>query len=446
MARARKVTGPIVGLDVGTTLIKVAEVRPTKGGVQINAVGAAPTPEGVIDESGYIQDPQALGQAIRQLLTQAGISTKQVVTSVPGQSGLVVRVIEMPKMTPAELDKSMAWEVERHIPFAAQGDVVTDYAVIERPDADPNDPNMEVLLAAAQQDVVDAVVKALFAAQLDPVAIDVQVLATARTIIGLQPEKYQDKTVVLLNVGATATDMGVFAGKVLRLPRTIPIAGNHFTQAIVDSLAYRVEGTDPRERFAHAEKLKREYAAVLLERLGPSGAAPTYGADFGAPTGMIDFSQPPSAGIVDFSAGYGEPSFDVEEEQPAPQEPAEEQPAEPATPAPVEPEETDPLRIEVFDAIAPVLGDFLAEVRRSLEFYRGRVQGARIDEIVLCGGTARMKNLDKFLAQELGIPVSVADPLTHQEALVRRYTMPYLQEVAPLLPVAIGLAIRDMID
>ncbi len=440
MARARKVSGPVVGLDVGTTLMKVAEVRPSKEGVQINAVGVAPTPEGVIDESGYIQDPQALGQAIRQLLTQAGIPTKHVVTSIPGQSALVVRVIEMPKMSPSELDKSMAWEVERHIPFAAQGDVVTDYAVIERPDADPNDPNMEVLLAAAQQDVVDAVVKTLFAAQLDPVAIDVQVLATARTIIGLQPEKYRDKTVVLLNVGATATDMGVFSGGVLRLPRTIPIAGNHFTQAIVDSLAYRVEGTDPRERFAHAEKLKREYASVILERLGPSGAAPTYGTDLGAPTGLIDFSQPSTTpGTVDFSTGYGEPSFDVEEEQPAVPE---EQPA----PAPVEPEETDPLRIEVFDAIAPVLGDFLAEVRRSLEFYRGRVQGARIDEIVLCGGTARMKNLDKFLAQELGIPVSVADPLTHQEALVRRYSMPYLQEVAPLMTVAIGLAIRDMID
>ncbi len=442
MARARKATGPVVGLDVGTTLMKVAEVRPSKEGVQISAVGVAPTPEGVIDESGYIQDPQALGQAVRQLLTQAGISTKQVVTSIPGQSALVVRVIEMPKMSPSELDKSMAWEVERHIPFAAQGDVVTDYAVIERADADPNDPNMEVLLAAAQQDVVDAVVKTLFAAQLDPVAIDVQVLATARTVIGLQPEKYRDKTVVLLNIGATATDMGVFSGGVLRLPRTIPIAGNHFTQAIVDSLAYRVEGTDPRERFAHAEKLKREYAAVLLERLGPSGAAPTYGTDFGAPTGLIDFSQPSAPGMVDFSAGHEEPTFDVEEEQPG----APEQPTEPAPPAPVEQEETDPLRIEVFDAIAPVLGDFLAEVRRSLEFYRGRVQGARIDEIVLCGGTARMKNLDKFLSQELGIPVSTADPLTHQEALVRRYSMPYLQEVAPLMTVAIGLAIRDMID
>lgn len=442
MARARKATGPVVGLDVGITLIKVAEAHPSKEGVQISAVGVVPTPEGVIDESGYILDPQALGQAVRQLFNQAGISTKQVVTSIPGQSALVVRVIEMPKMSPSELDKSMAWEVERHIPFAAQGDVVTDYAVIERPDADPNDPNMEVLLAAAQQDVVDAVVKTLFAAQLDPVAIDVQVLATARTVIGLQPEKYRDKTVVLLNIGATATDMGVFASGVLRLPRTIPIAGNHFTQAIMDSLAYRVEGADPRERFASAEKLKRENAAVLLERLGPSGAAPTYGTDFGAPTGLIDFSQPPTPGMVDSSVGYEEPSFDVGEEQPG----APEQPAEPTTPAPVEPEETDPLRIEVFDTIAPVLGDFLAEVRRSLEFYRGRVQGARIDEIVLCGGTARMKNLDKFLSQELGIPVSIADTLTHQETLVRRYSQPYLQEVAPLMTVAVGLATRDMID
>jgi len=106
--------------------MKVAEARPSKEGVQINAVGVAPTPEGVIDESGYIQDPQALGQAIRQLLTQAGISTKHVVTSIPGQSALVVRVIEMPKMSPSELDKSMAWEVERHIACAAQGAAVTD--------------------------------------------------------------------------------------------------------------------------------------------------------------------------------------------------------------------------------------------------------------------------------------------------------------------------------
>lgn len=443
MARARRVSGPVVGLDVGTTLMKVAEARPTKEGVQISAVGVAPTPEGIIDESGYVQDPQALGQAIRQLLSQAGISTKQVVTSIPGQSALVVRVIEMPKMTEAELDKSMHWEVERHIPFAAQGDVVTDYAVIERPNADPNDPNMEVLLAAAQHDVVDAVVKALFAAQLDPVAIDVQVLAMARTVIGLQRERYQGKTVVLLNIGAAATDMGVFSDAVLRLPRSIPIAGNHFTQAIVDSLAYRVEGTDPRERFAHAEKLKREYAAVLLERIGPSGAAPTYGSDMGAPAGLIDFSQPAAPGMVDFSAGYGEPTFDVEEEQRSAQEQPE---PEAAPPAPVEPEETDPLRIEVFDAIAPILGDFLAEVRRSVEFYRGRAQDGKIDEIVLCGGTARIKNLDKFLSQELGIPVSVADPLSHQEALVRRYSAPYLQEVAPLMTVAIGLAIRDMID
>lgn len=441
MARARKVSMPVVGLDIGATSIKVAEVRPTKEGLQISAVGMAPTPEGVIDESGYIQDPQALGQAVKQLLSQAGISTKHVVTSVPGQSALVVRVIEMPKMTPAELDKSMAWEVERHIPFAAQGDVVTDYAIIERPDADPNDTNMEVLLAAAQQDVVDAIVKMLFAAQLDPMAIDVQVLATARTIIGLNPDKYRDKTVVLLNIGATATDMGVFTGGVLRLPRTIPIAGNHFTQAIVDSLAYRVEGADPRERFASAERLKKEYAAVLLERIGPAGGTPTYGPDLGSPPGLIDFSQSTSPGMIDFSAGYTAPTFDTGEEQPSPA-------PEPETPppAPVQEEETDPLRIEVFEAIAPVLGDFLAEVRRSIEFYRGRVQGAHVDEIVLCGGTAHMKNLDRFLSQELGIPVSVADPLSGQESLARRYSQPYLQEVAPLMPVAIGLAIRDMVD
>ena len=117
--------GPTVGINIGTSLIKVVEARPGKDGPQITALGVAPTPPGAIDNE-VIVDPQTLGQAIRRLLSESGISCKKCVSSVAGQSSVVVRIIEVPKMTRQELAETMKWEVERHVPFAAN-EVIMDF-------------------------------------------------------------------------------------------------------------------------------------------------------------------------------------------------------------------------------------------------------------------------------------------------------------------------------
>jgi Tfp pilus assembly PilM family ATPase len=57
-----------------------------------------------------------------------------------------------------------------------------------------------------------------------------------------------------------------------------------------------------------------------------------------------------------------------------------------------------------------------------------------------------MRNLDQFLANELGIPVVVADPMTNLTVHCPKYTPQYLREVSPLFPVSIGLAIREMLE
>ena len=145
---------PTVGLDIGTQQIKVVELRPGKSGrLAVTAVGVAPTPVGVL-QNNIITDPQLMGQAIKQLLRESGITAKRAVGSVAGQSAVVVRIIEVPKMTDAELKETMRWEVERHVPFAPS-ETVIDYQPLASADpmAEAN-PNMEVLLAVAQQDVI----------------------------------------------------------------------------------------------------------------------------------------------------------------------------------------------------------------------------------------------------------------------------------------------------
>jgi len=493
--------GPTVGVDIGSSLMKVVEARPGKEGPQITALGVCPTPEGVIVDD-VILDPESLGRALRQLLAESGIQCKRCVSSVSGQSSVVVRIIEVPKMTKQELAETMKWEVERHVPFAAS-EVVMDFALIEERSQPQDDQNMEVLLAVAQQDLVNKHVESLLAAGLEPTAIDVEPLAVARALIDSSKNGEREQTIAIVNVGSEATDIGVFQHGLLAFPRSLPIAGKAITRALSDTLNIP---------FEQAERLKRERGTVLMDRAGQYtpdvglGSPPRTGVG-DEPDATVGLAAPASDSSdedMSFIPGLGftsmeeepapqqaagqtadEPSFDIDlgggvsgtgdappamsfdlsvDEEPAqdsaqagtPQldlsgdvQKASDEIAPAAPPAPVSDQGSEveiPAYSDevIFDAIGPVLADLVAEVRRSIEYFASRYQ-SQPDKIVLCGGTAKLPHLDEFFTAELGIPTIVANPLKNIEVFSRGASEDYLAEVAAVFPVGIGLAMRDMI-
>ncbi len=502
--KKRSVGKPTIGLDIGSSLIKVVEAKPGKNGPQITALGVCPTPDGTVSDDVVI-DPQGLGRAIRQLLSESGIQTKRCVSSVSGQSSVVVRIIEVPKMNDKELAETMKWEIERHVPFSAN-EVVMDFAAIQQPaEASQDDQNMEVLLAVAQQELVNRHVETIFAAGLDPVAIDVEPLAASRSVIDSSGNGETQETIALVNIGNDLTDISVFRNGVLAFPRSLPIAGKAITRALSDTLQITPD---------QAEQLKRERARVMMDRADNYGDLGFGGPDqmdmgggYGTQTVGIG-GQPQDADQSDdnmsFIPGLGftsmgpgeaeqapaapaapqEPAFDIDlgpspssgsalpfdlgvDDEPAvgvapaaphldlsgdigdvsdlitpsggPAAAAAEEPAEPVEiELPAFPDET------IFDAIAPVLHDLVAEVRRSIEYYMTRYQ-SQPDKVILCGGTAKIPDLDQFFEAQLGIPTVVANPLKTIEVFSRGVSEDYLHEVAAVFPVSIGLAIRDMI-
>jgi type IV pilus assembly protein PilM len=498
--------GSYVGLDIGSTLMKVAEVRRSAKGLEVIALGLARTPIEAYENS-VIVDVAAMSKAVKALLKEAGISTKQCVSSVSGQSAVVVRVIEVPKMNPAELKETMNYEVERHVPFASGGGgVITDYVPIERPEGVADGQNMEVLLAAAQQDIIDRHVEMLFAAGLKPVAIDVEPLAVGRTLLEMGPIDAQQPghTVAIVNIGAGITDVGVYRDRLLCFSRTLPVGGDNFTRAIADHLRVDLET---------AEKYKYDIGEVMLDQVG--GQQPAYGGDagFGAGggPGFHDFSHaqeavptvttdaspsgrtpfvaggaatpaapsPPSGRMpFDFSTpGEAPPppsGFDLGAEPEAPQHDsarmyAPEQPGEggffqpPAPPedagfyqpAPVQPDQNlpvpamggsgDDLRDQVFAAISAVLVDLAQELKRSLDYYRSRTGDAPIHEVLLVGGSAKLRGLASYLESSLdNIPTRIGDPLQNVSVVSKQFSEQKLQEVATLFPVSIGLGARDL--
>jgi len=506
MAVLSKGGTPVLGLDIGAAFIKAVEMHPSKGSLAITGVGVLPTPPGCIvnDE---IVDPIVLAQAVKQLLAESNIKTKNVIVSVAGQSSVVVRVIEVPRMNEKELAETMRWEIDRHIPFAPE-EVIKDYSPILRPDDDPNSANMSVLLAVAQNNLISGAMETILAAGLTPVAIDVELLAGARAAFDVD-DSFLNETVALVNMGATKTDVAIFEKGSLAFPRTIPVAGNAMTEAIASAL-----GVD----WGDAERLKKQHGVVPADassRIGvQGGAAPedtfTFG-DFGGAGFDFEASTPgaePATGFAETTEGpvfgeptftgpsfespepgtpsFGGPSFDAPMTGQAAEGPSFDMPDfGPANTGPVAPEEPDfgmarsdtppftapqeavaltpdepPLapasvpevvteaerhRADIANAFLPVLAELAQEMRRSLEYYSTRANNARVDRLLLFGGTSNMPGLVSFLESELGVPIELIGLPNAVSVAGNAIATDYLKQVSVMLPVAVGLASRDAI-
>ena len=497
----------VVGLDIGSTLIKLVEMRGGKDGIQLANLAICPTPPEAIS-NGVVIEPQTLGTTIREMLAEQRIKTRTVISSVSGQSSLVVRPIEVPKMSRAELADTMKWEVERHIPFVAS-EVIMDFEPLVEPDQLPEDQtNMEVLLAVAQEDMINAHLETLKVAGLEPICIDVEPLSASRSLVDIDSDQgAYEETFVLVNIGATSADISIINKGLLTMTRPVPVAGNNLTEAIGQAL-----GVDEEE----AERLKKEQGKVLLGVAPPipttEEAAPTAEEEraaskpsASASDSIVTIPQAPPPPAESTEQGEQEepkPVFDLsaepeEKAPPAPEEtpsspegtpsaeaapsgpeetPAasevydlskelekeEAEAAEPkpqpeaeSTAAPDQPESPVPedhalvpeeeTTRKIFDAMLPTLSELVVEIRRSVEYYRSRSPDVNISRIILFGGTAKLENLDKFLSNEIGIPAEIAEPLKQISVEDQPYSANYLSEVSCVLPVCVGLAIRDMI-
>ncbi|MCC6484101.1 MAG: type IV pilus assembly protein PilM [Armatimonadetes bacterium] len=262
MAKKTKASGPVVGLDIGSRWIKAVELRPGKGGAVVTGIGYEPTPQGAIVEEAIL-DPSAVAEAVKRLFANSGISAKKVVSSVSGQSAVVVRVIEVPKMTPQELAETMKWEVERHIPFPSS-EIVMDFKTLERPSAVPGAQNMEVLLAVCQEDVIRKHLDTLTSAKLTPAAIEVEPVAVPRSLINGHPDIEAHGTVAVADIGSESTKFGIYEQKLLVFPRTVPIATINLIRAVEQALGVE-EG--------EAERLLREQALVDMDLVAQAGGA-----------------------------------------------------------------------------------------------------------------------------------------------------------------------------
>jgi type IV pilus assembly protein PilM len=382
----------VLGVDIGSRKIKIAEIRNQGKEAVVSALGMIDTPEGAVDHTG-VYNSDAVGAALKQVINESGASVSHAVVSIAGQASVLVRTLEVPKMNPTELKEHMQWEINRNIPFS-ESTVVSDFRPLG--DDDPNSQNMDVVMAISPQSAVDTIIACVKKAGRQMAAIDVEPLGIARSLKMSHEDEYDAQTVCVVDIGHKTTSINIYKGAKLMMPRQVPIGGEMFTKAIADATGVSMD---------EAERQKVDVADV-------SSVAAPGGAATQAFTPYNPFAEDASA---------------------APAEPA-----EPMMPAPV-PSGDGPAA-----AMSSVLDEFVAEIRRSLDYYRSR--GGDVSRLVLCGGGARLRGLASFLASNLGIPCDNYDPLRRLNLNAKKIAPGFVDDHRAEFAVAVGNGLHIFFD
>jgi type IV pilus assembly protein PilM len=219
----------VLGLDIGTSAVKVCLMRESRKGLSLVTFDHHPLPpEAIVD--GTMMDSGAVVDAIKQLLSRNKLRAKECALSVSGHS-VIIKKIPLPLMTDEELEQSIQWEAEQYIPFDIN-DVYIDVEVLDRNQAQSQ---MDVLLVAAKKEMISDYVDVARDAGLTPMVVDVDAFCL-QNMFEVNYGDAGDQTVVLLDIGASTININVLAGGVTSFTRDISMGGNQFTEEIQKQL------------------------------------------------------------------------------------------------------------------------------------------------------------------------------------------------------------------
>jgi type IV pilus assembly protein PilM len=219
-----------LGLDIGSSSVKLVQLREKKGGYALQAFATAKLPpETIVD--GALMNSAAVVQAIQELVAEHGVKAREVAIGVRGHS-VIIKKISLPRMSQEELDESIQWEAEQYIPFDVK-DVNIDTQILT-PAGDAAG-QMDVLLVAAKKDMINDYTSVCAEAGLAATVVDVDAFAV-QNAYEASYELPPGETMVLINVGAAVTNINILANGTTTFTRDVTMGGNSFTEEIQKQL------------------------------------------------------------------------------------------------------------------------------------------------------------------------------------------------------------------
>ena len=239
----------VVGIDVGSSAIKVVQIKEGKEPV-VTGFGVAPLPlEGVIVE-GNIVDASTVTDTLKEVLKASKIKGGTNIGSILAQNA-IIRFIKMPVMADDELKEAIKFEAEQYIPYSIDEVQISYFKLDEIMEDDMS--QYYILLVCTPKDVLNTYQATLKNAGVGLKVVDVDCFGVINSMQNyIDPESI----IAVVDIGAATTNIDIIRRGVLDFARNISIAGNNISNVIKDVLKLEL---------SQAENIKKEEGRVAIE-------------------------------------------------------------------------------------------------------------------------------------------------------------------------------------
>ena len=221
----------ITGLDISDLSMKYMSFdRAKKNKISIGAYGEIEYPQGVISK-GEIKDEQKMTQILREwhIKEKKNLPSPFVAISLPEEKSFI-RAVQIPHVKRTEIANAIRWEIENQIPLPLE-DVSYDYEVMEP--SEENQDHLDVIITAFPRDMLDAYVRVIKGAGLEPYAAELESQSLVRACA---PSLHDTQASIIVDVGRTRTSLVLFANTAILYTSTIESGGLIFEEHIARQL------------------------------------------------------------------------------------------------------------------------------------------------------------------------------------------------------------------
>lgn len=251
-----------IGLDLGTSSIKLVEAREEKGRPRLVSYGFIERPTDIV-KSDVEAKQKEIVDAIKSIVKQGKMSSTKVVAALPSYA-VFSSIISLPAMSKKDLYSAVRWEAKKFVPMPIE-EMVLDWRILEperevkpapagtatKGQTEAGPKKLRVLLTAAPRNLVKRYIEICKAADLQIVSLETEAFALERSLIG------NDRSAIMVvDIGGISTYIAIVRNSVPMLNRSIDVGGDTITKSVANALNIDLE---------RAEQFKRDSGMVQTE-------------------------------------------------------------------------------------------------------------------------------------------------------------------------------------
>jgi len=374
-----------IAVDIGTETIKLLQVEPRDGQHRLAAAACETIPE---EARGKSAEREAfVAEALRKMLNE-GFRGKQVVTCLPANA-MALQHLRMVKMNPEELGKALPYEAAGKLPFDANRAVIRH--TISAEVYQNGEARQEVIVMAAPRDAVERHLALLSRQKLEVVGIHVEPNALIECFGHLYRRKGDENICTMfIDIGAGATHVVIAHGKNMVFAKHVQVGGDVLNRLVADALKVGIlQAKDMRIRAG-----RQQAQAARL----PAGVV-----GIGADHHTHPLGRQNAAGVL----------------------------------AGIDPETV----AKVGEATGEAVGNLIGDLQMCVRYYESIFPGRVVDRAIFVGGESRHIPMCQRIAQALGLPSTLGDPLARLLKDGATQGSVDLRQPQPGWAIAVGLAV-----